>query len=74
MKKSIAIIAALLCLTACATTDPQPVDTAPETDTTAAETQQEVETETEQETEAAPCPTVWQTSPRAGTRSRTSRS
>ena len=43
MKKSIAIIAALLCLTACATTDPQPVETAPEMDT-AAETQQETET------------------------------
>lgn len=39
MKKSIAIIAALLCLTSCATTDPQPVETAPEIDT-AAETQQ----------------------------------
>lgn len=55
MKKPIAIIAALLCLTACATNDPQPVETAPETDTTAAaETQQETETETEPETEAAP--------------------
>ena len=55
MKKPIAIIAALLCLTACATTDPQPVKTAPETDTTAAaETQQETETETEPETETAP--------------------
>ena len=63
MKKSIAIIAALLCLTACATTDPQPVETAPETETaaaetqqngeTSAETQQEIETETEPETEAA---------------------
>ena len=51
MKKSIAIIAALLCLTACATTDPQPVETAPEMGT-AAETQQE--TETEPETKAAP--------------------
>ena len=54
MKKSIAIIAALLCLTACTTTDPQLVETAPETDTATAETQQETETETEQETEAAP--------------------
>ena len=62
MKKPSAIIAALLCLTACATTDPQPVETAPETDTTAAETQQsgetaaetQQETETEPETEAAP--------------------
>lgn len=53
MKKPIAIIAALLCLTACATTDPQPVKTAPEMDT-AAETQHETETETEPETEAAP--------------------
>ena len=72
MKKPIAIIAALLCLTACATTDPQPVETAPETDTTAAaETQQETETETEPETEAAPVSdaqiqydniTVWESS------------
>lgn len=54
MKKPIAIIAALLCLTACATTDPQPVETAPETDTTAADTQQETEAATEPETEAAP--------------------
>lgn len=51
MKKSIAIIAALLCLTACATTDPQPVETAPEMDT-ATETKQEIETEPE--TKAAP--------------------
>lgn len=71
MKKSIAIIAALLCLTACATNDPQPVETAPETDTTAAETQQETETETEQGTETAPVSdaqiqydniTVWESS------------
>lgn len=71
MKKSIAIIAALLCLTACATNDPQPVETAPETDTTAAKTQQETETETEQGTETAPVSdaqiqydniTVWESS------------
>lgn len=70
MKKSIAIIAALLCLTACATTDPQPVETAPEMGT-AAETQQETETETEPETETAPVSdaqiqydniTVWESS------------
>lgn len=55
MKKPIAIIAALLCMTACATTDPQPVETAPETDAAAAETQQNEETaaEPQQETEAA---------------------
>ena len=70
MKKPIAIIAALLCLTACATTDPQPVETAPETDT-AAETQQETEAATGPETEAAPVSdaqiqydniTVWESS------------
>lgn len=47
------IFSILLLATACATTDPQPVETAPETDT-AAETQQETETETEPGTEAAP--------------------
>lgn len=74
MKKSIAVIAALLCLAACATTDPQLVETAPEMET-AAETQQNgetaAETETEPETETAPVSdaqiqydniTVWESS------------
>lgn len=66
------IFSILLLTTACTTTDPRPVETAPETDTTAAaETQQEAETETEPETEAAPVSdaqiqydniTVWESS------------
>lgn len=72
-KRTICTIFSILFLTtACTTTDPQPVETAPETDTTAAaETQQETETETEPETEAAPVSdaqiqydniTVWESS------------
>lgn len=53
-KRTICTILSILFLaTACTTTDPQPVETAPETDT-AAETQQETEAATEPETEAAP--------------------
>ena len=49
------IFSILFLATACATTDQQPVETAPDTDTTAAaETQQDTETETEPETETAP--------------------
>lgn len=53
-KRTICTIFSILFLaTACATTDPQPVETVPEMDT-AAETQQETETETDPETETAP--------------------
>lgn len=74
-KRTICTIFSILFLstaTACATADPQPVETAPETDTTtAAEPQQETEAATEPETDAAPVSdaqiqydniTVWESS------------